>query len=68
MVVLVYYTRVQYAYCKHTYFSLERLIFDFTDGASPFYDALLKEHKAKLPDDKIKLLNHIFGKVEKDSF
>ena len=41
--------------------SLERLIFDFTDGASPFYDALLKEHKAKLSDDKIIQLNHIFS-------
>ena len=41
--------------------SLERLIFDFTDGASAFYDALLKEHKAKLSDDKIKQLNHIFS-------
>ena len=41
--------------------SLERLIFDFTDGASSFYDALLKEHKAKLSDDKIIQLNHIFS-------
>ena len=41
--------------------SLERLIFDFTDGASAFYDALLKEHKAKLSDDKIIQLNHIFS-------
>ena len=41
--------------------SLERLIFDFTDDASAFYDALLKEHKAKLSDDKIKQLNHIFS-------
>ena len=41
--------------------SLERLIFDFTDGASAFYDALLKEHKAKLSDDKILQLNHIFS-------
>ena len=41
--------------------SLERLIFDFTDGASPFYDALLKENKAKLSDDKIIQLNHIFS-------
>ena len=39
--------------------SLERLIFDFTDDASAFYDTLLKEHKAKLSDDKIKHLNHI---------
>ena len=41
--------------------SLERLIFDFTDGASAFYDALLKEHKAKLSDNKILQLNHIFS-------
>ena len=41
--------------------SLERLIFDFTDDASAFYDTLLKEHKAKLSDDKIKHLNHIFS-------
>jgi threonine synthase len=41
--------------------SLERLIFDFTDGASAFYDALLKENKAKLSDDKIKQLNRIFS-------
>ena len=41
--------------------SLERLIFDFTDEASAFYDALLKEHKAKLSDDKIIQLNHIFS-------
>ena len=41
--------------------SLERLIFDFTDEASAFYDTLLKEHKAKLSDDKIKQLNHIFS-------
>jgi threonine synthase len=41
--------------------SLERLIFDFTDGASAFYDALLKKNKAKLSDDKIKQLNRIFS-------
>ena len=41
--------------------SLERLIFDFTDGASSFYDTLLKEHKAKLSDKNIIKLNHIFS-------
>lgn len=41
--------------------SLERLIFDFTDGASGFYDALLKEHKAKLSDENIIKLKHIFS-------
>ena len=41
--------------------SLERLIFDFTDGASTFYDALLKEHKAKLSDENIIKLKHIFS-------
>jgi|TARA_B100001093_G_scaffold513041_1_gene584142 threonine synthase len=41
--------------------SLERLIFDFTDGASSFYDTLLKEHKAKLSDENIIKLNHIFS-------
>lgn len=41
--------------------SLERLIFDFTDGASAFYDKLLKEHKAKLSDENIIKLNHIFS-------
>ena len=41
--------------------SLERLIFDFTDGAYAFYDALLKENKAKLSEDHITQLNHIFS-------
>ena len=41
--------------------SLERLIFDFTDGAYAFYDALLKENKAKLSEDNITQLNHIFS-------
>ena len=41
--------------------SLERLIFDFTDGASAFYDALLKEHKAKLSNENIIKLKHIYS-------
>ena len=41
--------------------SLERLIFDFTDSAFDFYDTLAREHKAKLSDEKIIELNHVFS-------
>ena len=41
--------------------SLERLIFDVTDGASEFYSTLSKEHKAKLSQEKVLELNQIFS-------
>ena len=41
--------------------SLERLIFDITDGALDFYSTLSKEHKAKLSEKQVIELNHIFS-------
>ena len=41
--------------------SLERLIFDITDGALDFYSTLSKEHKAKLSEEQVIELNHIFS-------
>ena len=41
--------------------SLERLIFDITDGALDFYTTLSKENKAKLSVEQVIELNHIFS-------
>ena len=41
--------------------SLERLIFDITEGALDFYSTLSKEHKAKLSEAEVIELNHIFS-------
>ncbi len=41
--------------------SLERLIFDITDGTLDFYTTLSKENKAKLSVEQVIELNHIFS-------
>ena len=41
--------------------SLESLIFDFTDSASDFYTTLSQEQKAKLNNEEVIELNHVFS-------